>query len=86
MRAVTIDKKMFVRRVGVQANGCRERCSVGRRNKTSQRGANLLYFASPDLSPHGIDRRDFSTLMEGYFHTLAEIRKSVKKAALIELP
>ena len=34
----------------------------------------------------GVDRRDFSTMMKRYFHTIAEVRKTVEEASPVELP
>ena len=60
--------------------------SVSGRKKAPQRGSNVFHFAVLDFALHGIDRRHFPAVVEGYFHTITELGKSVEKAAPVELP
>ena len=74
-----INQKVFVRRVRVSANGGRTQCSVSCRKKASHRRLDI-FASSGNLAPHGADGRTFSTVMESYFYTVAQIRKAVEKA------
>src|SRR5215468_1301164 len=74
-----IEDKVFVRRIGIHANGSGEQFAIGVRQIFAQDAAHFGNFIRPYVLRERIRTRLFTLVMKGDLYAIAQIRKAIEE-------